>query len=470
MAYFNNDDVAPVFSLDRVGGDILMIGITSVVFPLLLVLIEFINKNFFLSQVFEIAKEPKENKEISEDALKEIEKSYNTDPSEAPIILNNVSKVYTNVFDDNYTAVKHVSFVVPFSECFALLGNNGAGKSTIFKIITGQLYPTSGKIYVDGRLITDPKSLANIGYCSQFDSLNDYLTVKDTLKLYASFRSVSNPKQTIKMILKHFDLEKFKNVIVIALSGGNKRKLSVAVAVIGKPSIMILDEPSCGMDPMTRRTLWNMLSLLKRQDTSVVITTHAMDEAEALSDRIGILIAGEIKAIGSSNSIRSRLGEGFEFMAKFDQPSQEKIEKASNLLLNVLGNDTIVRKDQRQACVSILLSNIQSFIDDPKIAKSLELLGDAKGNIFRDTLVVWSIIQKKGQKVYEWATNEFGEIGIAAHYFSVYQFNINTKTATMGWIFRKIAENCKRLKISEYSLNLTSLETIFNFLNKQTNN
>jgi ABC-type multidrug transport system ATPase subunit len=172
--------------------------------------------------------------------------------------------------------------------------------------------------------------------------------------MYASFKSVRDPKKTVKTMMKKFDLKKFRKVQVGNLSGGNKRKLSVACAVIGNPSVMVLDEPSCSMDPLSRKHLWGILSQLKQQDSSVLITTHSMDEAEALSDRIGIMVKGAIKCIGSPNSLRSTLGDDLEIIIKLKRTKKEKIALISRQLDPILGQAVSVNRRDINDCLNSL--------------------------------------------------------------------------------------------------------------------
>jgi ATP-binding cassette, subfamily A (ABC1), member 3 len=143
----------------------------------------------------------------------------------------------------------------------------------------------------------------NIGYCPQFDALSDNLTSREHLELYAAIKGIPKDKreQLISKKIKEMNLTEFEHIPAGTYSGGNKRKLSVAIAMLGNPSIVFLDEPSTGMDPQARRFMWNVISRIatKRKQSSIILTTHSMEEAEYLSTRIAIQAEGMIKCIGS---------------------------------------------------------------------------------------------------------------------------------------------------------------------------
>jgi len=143
----------------------------------------------------------------------------------------------------------------------------------------------------------------NIGYCPQFDALLDNLTVLEHLELYSEIKGIpTNLREAlVNKKLQEMDLERFRNVQAGTLSGGNKRKLSVAIAMIGNPPIVFLDEPSTGMDPEARRFMWNVISRIatQRGQSSIILTTHSMEEAEALSTKIAIQVDGNLRCLGS---------------------------------------------------------------------------------------------------------------------------------------------------------------------------
>lgn len=223
------------------------------------------------------------------------------------LILKGLRKAYSKMSDfsmrnffkkkKKFVAVKNLSFVIPEGECFGLLGVNGAGKTTTFKMLTTDLTPTSGEI-----LIKDLGSFVNalenkklfwskIGYCPQFDALYEELTPDEHIRLFARIRGVKAKYECVlsRSLLERLDLNQYGNKPVGELSLGNKRKLSTAIALVGNPSIIFLDEPTSGQDPVSRRKLWQeILNLTRIKKKSVLLTSHSMEECEALCTRLVI--------------------------------------------------------------------------------------------------------------------------------------------------------------------------------------
>lgn len=178
-----------------------------------------------------------------------------------------------------------------------VLGINGAGKTTTLSILSGELTPTSGTAHINSfDIITQQRQIRqHIGYCPQFDALFELLTVQEHLELYARIKGLSKLgkakfDELIYSKTKEMNLMLYRDKLAGSLSGGNKRKLSVAIATIGDPPIVFLDEPSSGMDPVARRFMWKVIARMSTVESrcSVMLTTHSMEEAEALCTRIGV--------------------------------------------------------------------------------------------------------------------------------------------------------------------------------------
>jgi len=216
----------------------------------------------------------------------------------------------TKSFSRKMVAVENVTFGVPRGEVFALLGPNGAGKTTTINMIRGDMAPNSGEIFVENIPVTRRRAEArsHLGVCPQFDAM-DRMTVVEHLRFYAQVRGVKDVEHNVSQVIRAVGLEAFQTRMGEKLSGGNKRKLSLGIALMGNPTVLLLDEPSSGMDAAAKRTMWKTLASVQK-GRSLVLTTHSMEEADALASRAGIL-AKKMLAVGTSDDLRKRWGDGY---------------------------------------------------------------------------------------------------------------------------------------------------------------
>lgn len=228
-------------------------------------------------------------------------------------------------------AVERLSFGLSKGECFALLGVNGAGKSTTFKVLTSEEQATSGTITVQGMDMNEhfDKVRKLIGYCPQYNPIFESLSVEQNIRYFAKIKGIPAycREKLVENAIEKLGLQIHRTKASGTLSGGNKRKLSVAIAIVGNPPIILLDEPSAGMDPEARRYMWSVIARIASQKTSaVILTSHLMEEAEALSTKMGIMIKGGIfKCFGSSQHIKDKYGVGFEMEIKIEIPKHAKL-------------------------------------------------------------------------------------------------------------------------------------------------
>uniref|UniRef100_A0A8C2JYU2 ATP-binding cassette, sub-family A (ABC1), member 3b n=1 Tax=Cyprinus carpio TaxID=7962 RepID=A0A8C2JYU2_CYPCA len=217
-------------------------------------------------------------------------------------------------------AVDRLSLAVGKGECFGLLGFNGAGKTTTFKMLTGDESITSGDAFIDGYSIhRDVKKVQQrIGYCPQFDAVLDHMTGRETLSMYARLRGIPEKYVTacVENVLRSLLLEPHADKLVRSYSGGNKRKLSAGMALIGGPPVIFLDEPSTGMDPVARRLLWDAITRTRESGKAIIITSHSMEECEALCTRLAVMVNGQFKCLGSPQHLKSKFGSGYTLLAK----------------------------------------------------------------------------------------------------------------------------------------------------------
>ena len=213
-------------------------------------------------------------------------------------------------------AVDGLDLVIPQGELFSLLGINGAGKTTTIKMLSCLLKPDGGQAHLLGHsIIEDPSGVkAVIGISPQETAVAPNLTVRENLELMCGAQGFSREKAAgkVKALIGEFNLAQIQNKRAGKLSGGWQRRLSIAMALIGEPKILFLDEPTLGLDVIARSELWDTIRSLKGKIT-IVLTTHYMEEAEALSDRIGIMKEGKLIALGTAEELKLQAGkERFE--------------------------------------------------------------------------------------------------------------------------------------------------------------
>ena len=228
----------------------------------------------------------------------------------------------------DFEAVRGISFHVNRGEIFALLGPNGAGKTTTTRMIVGALVPTSGDILIDGiSIVKHPGTAkAKIGYMPQYYSLHDDLTVYENVALFASTYGIFD-EQRILDTIDFVDLLPFKDRLVGHLSGGMKQRASLACAIIHNPDLLLLDEPTAGVDPVVRRKMWEYFEELSHQGKGILVTTHYMDEA-SFADRIHIMRAGKTLIEGSMRQIIEASGLPVVYYVTVDRKPTEIPEGA----------------------------------------------------------------------------------------------------------------------------------------------
>ena len=243
----------------------------------------------------------------------------NTNNNSLIIQVNNLTKQF-----GNFTAVDHISFEVKRGEIFGFLGANGAGKTTAMRMLCGLSYPTSGSGTVAGfDVIKEGEKIKrHIGYMSQRFSLYDDLTVMENMELFGGIYQVKSNelKKRAKALLQNLEFFEERNTLVSALPLGWKQKLAFAVATLHRPEIVFLDEPTGGVDPITRRQFWEMIYQAASEGTTIFVTTHYMDEAE-YCNRISMMVDGKIKALDSPANLKkmfnaASMDEVFRILAR----------------------------------------------------------------------------------------------------------------------------------------------------------
>ncbi|KAF9962998.1 hypothetical protein BGZ65_006714 [Modicella reniformis] len=256
------------------------------------------------------------------------------DPSKTPLIIDNLFHRYPGKIEP---ALRGMSFGVETNSVLGLLGPNGAGKSTMIHLLTGLYSPTSGTAHVAGADIrTDMATVhSKIGVCPQHDILWGELSVADHLLFYSRLRGIPPrlEQQAVTFAIASVSLTKFRDRAIKGLSGGERRRVSIAIALLGDNSVIFLDEPSTGLDPAVRRVIWDIINRVKVNRT-IVLTTHSMEEADILSDRIAIMTTGRLRCIGTSLHLKELYGSGFRLNIT-SKPGllEEACESVANQLL-----------------------------------------------------------------------------------------------------------------------------------------
>ena len=245
--------------------------------------------------------------------------------SENQIIINNLSKVYSNGFD----ALKTVSLNIKKGEILAMLGPNGAGKTTLINIICGIVKPSSGSVTIDGFDIIDDyrETRSRIGLVPQELTLELFETVFNNVSYSRGLYGKKPSPEHIEKTLKDLSLWDKKDQRLRQLSGGMKRRVLIAKALSHEPSILFLDEPTAGVDVELRKDMWKIVEELKRTGVTIILTTHYIEEAEAIADRVGVINQGEIIVVEDTRELLKKMG-----YKKLTVSLQEKImEIPSNL-------------------------------------------------------------------------------------------------------------------------------------------
>eukprot|EP00727_Mastigamoeba_balamuthi_P013914 m51a1_g9145 hypothetical protein (836) ;mRNA; f:87108-90307 len=248
---------------------------------------------------------------------------------EAPVVVDGVRKVYGSG-KERKVALSGVSLRVQRNECLGLLGPNGAGKTTLISVLTGLFPATGGRAAIAGFDVADNLDEIHkvLGVCPQFDTLWPELTPLETMLFYARMRGIagSHAAEAARSILTSVGLGDAVDRQVMALSGGMRRRLSIAVSLVGEPRVLFLDEPTTGLDVVTRRELWDVL-MRAQAGRSTVLTTHSMEEADALCQRIAIVTGGRLKAIGTNVHLKDRFGGGYSIKLSFKPENEGHVDR-----------------------------------------------------------------------------------------------------------------------------------------------
>ncbi|KAF7235417.1 ATP-binding cassette sub-family A member 8-A [Varanus komodoensis] len=301
------------------------------------------------------------------------------------IIVHNLRKEYQGgrscsccCFKDkqgNKVATRMVSFCVKRGEVVGLLGPNGAGKSTTMNMIIGDMDPTAGQMLIKGADVAarEENAIGFLGHCPQENALWSNLTMREHLEIYAAVKGIRKGVAAIAIdrIAEALGIQEHLNKTTKTLAAGLSRKLCFALSILGNPTVMLLDEPTAGMDPNGKRQVWKAIhTILKDKGQGVILTTHHMEEAEAVCDRVAIMVAGQLRCLGSIQYLKSKFGKNYLLQIKV-----KGIEQGELLNTRIL---QMFPQAARQERISTLLVYKIPMEDALPLSKAFSMLEEAK--------------------------------------------------------------------------------------------
>ncbi|KAM6900621.1 retinal-specific phospholipid-transporting ATPase ABCA4a [Xenentodon cancila] len=306
-ARFGEDYSPDPYHWDFIGKNLFCMTVEGFVYFVLNIIFQY---RFFLDQIPDFPKPHILDEDV--DVAEERTRIQQSEKTSDILLVKDLSKTYAGTI---IPAVDRICVGVSPGECFGLLGVNGAGKTTIFKMLTGDIHVTSGDASVAGHsILTNILDVhQNMGYCPQFDAIDELLTGREHLHLYARLRGVpeSEISKVAEWAIQKLGLSEYAGRSAGTYSGGNRRKLSTAIAMIGCPALVLLDEPTTGMDPLSRRFLWNSIMSVIQDRRAVVLTSHSMEECEALCTRLAVMVNGSFKCLGTIQHLKYTFGDGY---------------------------------------------------------------------------------------------------------------------------------------------------------------
>lgn len=406
-----------------------------------------------------------------DDVIDELHDVMSCDVSKVPLVIKGLRKVFPpkRLKQKNIVASAGVFMSVREGEIFGLLGANGAGKTTTLSMLTRHLVPTAGVAYIKGQSILSDftKAAVNLGVVTQDNSLWPLLSVTGHLKLFARLRGVPEDSidNLVDAVIDQLELSPHRYKLAGRLSGGMKRKLCVAIALIGDPAVCLLDEPSAGLDPVSKRNLWNVI-LRTMSHRSVVLTTHSMEEAEALCQRIAIMVKGQVRAVGTKQHLKSTLGAGYELIIKL-APDTANLRKTSQRIysnriasLNRISQSSnnsdldIIDKDNTAAATvsGTELSPMNSINSNED---------QERHSIVSDQSLQEEETSKFDTKLKEFISKLFENSEIVADNGGLITWRIAPEKLSLGVVFRELEANKVDLRIESYSISQPTLEQVF---------
>eukprot|EP00922_Rhytidocystis_sp_ex-Travisia-forbesii_P021581 GHVS01031605.1.p1 GENE.GHVS01031605.1~~GHVS01031605.1.p1 ORF type:complete len:1507 (-),score=211.25 GHVS01031605.1:84-4217(-) len=381
-------------------------------------------------------------------------------------------------------AVDSVSFAAQGGEILAILGPNGAGKTTLLKMLCGEVEPTRGHISVAGHSMTDDPMTCSrqMGYCPQFDALWELLTPREHLRFFARIRgypqseveALVQRKLAVVQLLDHADMR------AGCLSGGMMRKLSLAIATVTSPPLLLLDEPSCGLDPGARRFIRKVVKSMACEygnNSLVIITTHAMDEAEALASRLIVMARGKVRAIGSTQAVKEAYGSGMQLEVKFRRRTGEEAARCCAERWQIASNDQLTTREVRDICV--IYDASLGATDEVSMSRLTAAVGYIHSSVARilqreevvtaEVFAEWWLIQEDVDKLFGFVKARCPGVTLLEGQDVLWKFRIpHSESVSVGNIFSFLeGDELRELvgsNMEEFTLTQPTLQQVFHTL------
>ncbi|KAL3658018.1 hypothetical protein V7S43_017060 [Phytophthora oleae] len=471
-AYGRTSETISPFKMDIMGWELLYLALDAIFFFTVAVGIDFLLS--FPKIKAALFKDPVLNDapyEEDEDVAREAERVRSGGADDDAVKLLGIRKIYKG----NKVAVRNLSFGLPKGECFGYLGINGAGKTTTMKMMTGDILPTSGSGKLGGFDILSEQLKVRrlIGYCPQFDALFELMSVREHLELFARIKGVSRAdlNNVVESLMHQMNLDDFENKLAGTLSGGNKRKLSVAIALIGSPPIIFLDEPSTGMDPVSRRFMWNVIAAIstQRKESTIILTTHSMEECEALCTRVGIMVGGRLRCLGSVQHLKNRFGDGLMLELKLmGTPTHDIDARVASVFGGSASTTTFPRTELQAKCEALGNASwadkiVMSHATGYALAAALE----RDGTLRLGMLCAWWAAEERflaldGFLHESFAADARTGVKLLERQNDLCRYKLTGQVPRLANVFRRVEGGKQQLGIREYAVSQTTLEQIFN--------
>lgn len=297
--------------------------------------------------------------------------------------------------------------MLPLVAFCACAGPNGAGKTTLLETLSGLAIPQHGRALVGGVDIVRERrrALGLLGVCPQFDVVWPELTVADHLLLYARLKGVPLAQQRAAATLAATKVSLDGDAFLLKsreLSGGMRRRLSIAAALVGEPKVVILDEPTTGLDPDTRQKIWSIITAERRPNRAIILTTHSMEEADALCGRIGIMAAGKLRALGTPQRLKSTYGTGFKLEVTVKPGGRNHAAAAEAFV------QSLVKAERRNEVISSKQVGDTTIFALPRGAfDAAEALAELQARSHEHGILEWSLAQPSLEEVFVNIANKY---------------------------------------------------------------